>query len=884
MTRQRAQSLAGALPFWNVLRVPDAWLGDAIAHTSEQGLACLLLKDGTVAVGIRLAPFDAYGANDDGLDLHAHTLRQALANLPDGAFWQTIFAAGFPIDETLEAFANAGHDGSQNILVQGRRQRRDALAHNPSIGRVKITHWFGQRRLLKQMSGRGRAADIERNTAIGVRHCKQFLQALAPVLTTLKQAGLRPVALSERDIVRACSTGVYGPTAPPINAPRHLLSPADIEAEDGGAPALLGRANLDAQLAQGSLAAAEDHLQWQVPWAAAPRLLQVSAVSQLGERTHAKLLHDLLYERAPKGPWLLSVCHEKSDQVLERERLQQRRKWLFAMIGSHFLNHEAERAYQQTEQILADIAADGARIFRTNITCVTSADGLDTLSAHTRDAQEALRGQEAQLDVQAQQQMPAWLSSLPGYGYSAPTGLALLDSNCAHLVPSWEPPPGDSPPDIVLGNRQRGVFGLSVRVGPRHDASAIVVGKTGSGKTFLFSFLAKYGCLNLGGHLVLADNKGPKNSSYKPLCDLLGGTYVHLEADESVSFNPFPARDVVMHAGEVLPGRVFVLEQILAMMVRDPVAREHDDYLRSVVSDVVRRVYRDNAHHRRPLVLDDALAALKTYSGRNDTLAAVAQRAYERLEFWCEDPVRRRLFNSPHVIDTSNRFCVFDFFGMDRDPALSGVLIAAFAGRIEDKMRDLPVSVPKMFAFDEAWSMFDHSPEATQLLNRLYRTARSYGACCYVLTQSYRDIQQSKAASGILSNLALVFLMRHQDGHDEVARMFHMTPRQAELFTSLRMEPGAFAETMMLDGNRAEAHILRYAPLAFDLWCDTSRAHDVEFRRRAQRETGASLEDITIALAALAPRGAPAAPAEQDRIIAQLRRNGATPRSTEKAS
>ena len=78
---------------------------------------------------------------------------------------------------------------------------------------------------------------------------------------------------------------------------------------------------------------------------------------------------------------------------------------------------------------------------------------------------------------------------------------------------------------------------------------------------------------------------------------------------------------------------------------------------------------------------------------------------------------------------------------------------------------------------------------------------------------------------------------------------------------------------MLIDANRQQTHVVHYAPLPFDLWCDTSRAQDVDMRRRCQEETGVPLEPLVAWLADVAPQGAPPSAAAQAQLVERCRQH-----------
>jgi hypothetical protein len=438
--------------------------------------------------------------------------------------------------------------------------------------------------------------------------------------------------------------------------------------------------------------------------------------------------------------------------------------------------------------------------------------------------------------------------------------MTLLDRNCAHLLPYWLPSRGDAEPDLVMVTRQRSFEALSVRLGPqRENAGAIILGSTGSGKTFLFSALLKYGCLNLGGHAVIVDVKGHANSSYRPLCTLLGGQYICLAEDAAAAFNLFPLPSDVLQGDGQLDEAVLAPAVMALCLMAMPYYDAHPDldYWMGVARTALSHTYQVHDAACGPPILDDVVASLGQLSYAPGKQADVAASMSERLQAFLNSGLRQRLFNSRATGVIDNPFTVFDFAGMQQDPKASLVLLAALTSRIETKMRKLPKTTPKLFGFDEAWKLLETSEAGRQLMSMLYRTARSYGAFCYVITQHENDIAHSSVGQAILSNSSLRFLLRRNDGHAAVAQVFGLDDRQRQLFASLKAVPGPYAEMLLVDTLQARTHVLQYWPTPFDLWCDTSRPSDVAFREQHMAQSGQSWLQTVEHLSRHYPRGAP---------------------------
>jgi len=824
---RQPQSFSKHLPYAFSLSSEEGW-------PDGQAVGLLVLKDGHIALGLEVLSAPHLSASNAELNALGATWAQWLRQIPSSMYLQTVVERGTSWATTLEHFAERGGE-SEPILKTGRRRWADHLAQtspgqDPLTG-GRVVHWLGcEAPVFDQYAS---SAPEQAGQAIS-----ELQRQAVRMMAALESHHVRLRFLSENEVLAECHRAINPTASADLSPPTAPLPPGML---------------LSDTLPLGYLTAHADHFQLGEP----SYYARAIGVLRLPATTLPTFWHQLLWEQAPTTAFRLVVTHKATDPTAQTQRLTQRRKWLHALGGHTFANHGAQRAYEETEEALERMTVDHEAMLSTSITVLTLGETPAALEASSRRIRGVLHGHNIATTTLFYEQLPSWLATLPAYGYRASAKHPMLADAAAHLTPMALPDAGDAEADVLYENRQRSLTAISIRLKGRQDGSAIIVGKTGSGKTFFFSSLLKYGCLSLGGHAIVADIKGPKNSAYRPLCEMLGGSYIHVRGDHSVTFNPFVLREQAFTAKEQFdPERLALTRATLALMASDRDSPA-DDYVQSVLGDVLRLLYTDPQPPQRPFILTDALAAFKGYSPRNETLKAVASRVQERLEFWCEDPIRRRLFNNPSQSHTEAPLTVFDFEGFERDPPLSAVLMATLASRIESKMINLPYTTPKLFAFDEAWALFDGSPQAATLLDRLYRTARSYGACCYLLTQSHHDISRSAAAQGVLSNLGLLFLMRHQIDHAAVCALFNLHGRQRRMFEGLKMAPNVYAETLLVDLNKRRSQVLRYKPTPFDLWCDSSRPQDVELRRRFHASSGLGWDEVMSRLARRFPQGAP---------------------------
>jgi len=131
---------------------------------------------------------------------------------------------------------------------------------------------------------------------------------------------------------------------------------------------------------------------------------------------------------------------------------------------------------------------------------------------------------------------------------------------------------GTKEPKILLENPQGELVSLDLFDPALPAKNAILVGSTGSGKSFFTNFLLN-NFLNESArnHVVILDVGG----SYRKLCQMREGQYLEVDISERYGFNPFPERSKIQQAnGEFDKEELAYLSMILERMVAD-----HDEVL-----------------------------------------------------------------------------------------------------------------------------------------------------------------------------------------------------------------------------------------------------------------------------------------------------------------
>ncbi len=411
---------------------------------------------------------------------------------------------------------------------------------------------------------------------------------------------------------------------------------------------------------------------------------------------------------------------------------------------------------------------------------------------------------DAQLYEERYNLLNAFLAAVPGnYAFNL-RSLYLLNTNYADLSFLFTLHQGEtrnahlrSEYLAVLETNHGTPYFLNLHY--RDVAHSMILGRTGSGKSFLLNFLItnlqKYDpftfIFDLGG-------------SFESLTRLFGGTYLRVGAESAdFSINPFclpptkPNLDFLTLFVKVLLGRTFG--------ALDP-ATERELY------EQIENLY----------ALDPALRTL-------DILANTLPRplAYA-LAKWLRGGQFGFLFDNPEDTISFSRFQCFDFQQMSRYPELLEPLLFYVLHRANEVIANRDISSTfKAFFIDEAW-VFLKNPSIRQYVTEALKTWRKHNAAMILSTQSLDELKRSELLDVILESCATKIFLANPDMDQELyRRQFHLNDTEIALVAALLPKQQFLIKTPEL-AKVANLHVDRRS-----YWLYTNDPYDNRKRQEA---------------------------------------------------
>ena len=432
------------------------------------------------------------------------------------------------------------------------------------------------------------------------------------------------------------------------------------------------------------------------------RFVKVLSMKEPPSQTFAFLLQDL-YEIPGEFVACLEWQRIPSDRM--RRDLQRRRRHFFnkrvslvnyvspeTRAEEMLVDDSANATVRQLGDALTELEVNGHFFGSSSLTLVLHGQDARVLQHQTAEAMKAMAVHDGSLFDETYNLLNAWLSVVPGNGAHNLRRLALLETNLADLSFLFTRDQGEriSP---HLGKEALAIFET-----PHHTPYAfnlhvqdvghtLVLGATGSGKSFLLNFLVTH------AQKYDAADRRPRSRAQLPKAGDASGRLL-LEVglrQHGVTINPF--------ALEPTPEHLHFLHAFVRVLL------EGDDTYR--VSDLEDREIYEAVEN---------LYVLDRSQRRLFTLANLLPRALAgRLHKWIGDGRYASLFDNLEDTLTVERLQVFDFEAMRAYPVLLEPLLFYVLHRVVARIQD-PAEASTPQALRDGRSVALHpAPDAPRL-------------------------------------------------------------------------------------------------------------------------------------------------------------------------
>jgi type IV secretion system protein VirB4 len=308
----------------------------------------------------------------------------------------------------------------------------------------------------------------------------------------------------------------------------------------------------------------------------------------------------------------------------------------------------------------------------------------------------------------------------------------------------------------VLETNHRTPYYLNLHY--KDTAHSVILGRTGSGKSFLLNFLIT-NLQKYSPYTLIFDLGG----SFEHLTRLFDGTYVKVGPNTTgFTINPF-----------CLPKNKQNLD-FLALFIK-VLADSHAGDVLSMEEEQELYQQIDNLYKVDP--------ELRTLSVLVNTLPRTLSL---RLQKWTAGGQFGFLFDNVEDTVTFSRFQCFDFQGMQQYPQILEPLLFYILHRANQVITNREIShVFKAFLIDEAWIFFKNSRIRSYIVEAL-KTWRKQNAAMILSTQSLDELRKSDIVDVVIETCATkIFLANPDMDRDLYRNQFHLNEKEIDLISTL---------------------------------------------------------------------------------------------------
>ena len=449
----------------------------------------------------------------------------------------------------------------------------------------------------------------------------------------------------------------------------------------------------------------------------------------------------------------------------------------------------------------------------------------------------------------------------------------MLSSTFSDLAPVYGAFSGIE--DGILVNNTKGepcfidLFTSPKRTSADH---ALVVGGSGSGKSFLFNNLLFALQARKNPKIFLID----KGRSYEPLVHSQGGSYIDLVEEAEDGIVPTCLNPLYVAGAKPNKREMSFIRGILIAMIKSGTENEQGitetvnkqeqailmeavhmtfSEINGVESDAEVEIKEEHeetagneeddegaesndsdesgAESAEEVTLSDFVERLKRVPGREEIGRTLADRLYE---YTAEGPYGA-VFDGKLGVDWSSDLIVFETERMADSPAMTVAMLCLFF-QIETYIkRGLPRERKKIVAADEAWAVLSKPTAAAQIAG-FYRELRKYGTSCVLISQSLLDFERlvQAAGGGILENTYHYFLLKVNSSQDywKGSELLEMTNEEIESWRAVSSLPPFFSEVFYRMRQASGAPLsgrFRLYSNAVGLWTATTSPTDLGLRK-----------------------------------------------------
>jgi|GEM_PF-6414811 hypothetical protein len=293
----------------------------------------------------------------------------------------------------------------------------------------------------------------------------------------------------------------------------------------------------------------------------------------------------------------------------------------------------------------------------------------------------------------------------------------------------------------------------------------LLIGPTGSGKSFTANDLFVQ-AIEMGYEIVIIDVGG----SYRNICETMGGTYLEYDPENPLKLNPFAVPWNSDEGKYTLSGdKSIFLRNLLTLLWKDTSRGEYLTKNEDAILSELLQLYYDNIPKEKYPRLSFFVEFIESFLKKKE----LSSQWQTDLKLINMDSflLTVRKFTKGVYVDMLNadsntslsddKFVVIDMKELQKSADLQAIVSLILIDAVTSKLNK-NISVPKIFAMDEAWSFLKGSPLMSNFIENGFRTFRKLNTACFMITQGVLELKSSLVGEAIRNNCAIKVLLDHK--------------------------------------------------------------------------------------------------------------------------
>ena len=540
----------------------------------------------------------------------------------------------------------------------------------------------------------------------------------------------------------------------------------------------------------------------------------------------------------------VTLPHQEKAVKQYKSRLRKMMAAQRDMHGGFRINVDAQVAERQLVQVLQDLISSSLKSCQMSL-IVAVRTSKPARNRFEREEAERILADRRQRTLHAIARMNGargipetlaqkrlFFGGLPAMAGENKRELDALTLHAADLLPiemPWRGTPNS--PVILFETPYRQLLPFSVFDSNLSNANLLIMGASGSGKTFLTQLLLLM-LARLNAMVSILES----GDSYRPLVDLMGGRVINVDLEGRETLNPWD-----LPPGQTTPSndKVAFLKNLTLHMLGDSPGSDRS-LLENLLSDAIARTYkRCSIRYSNPIPtfndLREELAQWRDEERMQRTIDEAHLAAIKLRQWTGEKGIYAKLFDAPTTMRLDSNWLFFNVEGLRTDAkletAMSMLIAYAMATRAAGK-----TGQPSITVLDECWSLLDSAALAPEVV-QLFRTARKRNSSVWGISQTVEDFvgtefQPREHGPGILKNSATKIIGQQPGDMTPLVNHLYLNPvalGEIKQFSAPRK--GQYAEALLVVGEKADTtQTIRIVPTSLDYWVCTTFPRERRYR------------------------------------------------------